>query len=182
MAVQTSTNTITKPSRQVPTWTQRHCYGYWIVIIGGIIAYFEEWCRQILQVDQIDQEEIPIRRRCLHIVRWFAHYPCTAYIAGYTTSSKLKELIGAEAHDWMVSCGITIIHPIWVKPILRFHHWHCIHFYLQPWIPGRWKTHTSQSIYNYIPSQIRTFKHSAMVNMSKKDEIGAFNLFQSASE
>ena len=32
---------------------------------------------------------------------WF-----TAYIAGYTTSSKLKELIGAEAHDWMVSLNL----------------------------------------------------------------------------
>lgn len=34
-------------------------------------------------------------------------YSFTAYVAGYIASSKLKELIGGEAHDWMVSCGIT---------------------------------------------------------------------------
>jgi len=34
-------------------------------------------------------------------------YSFTAYIAGYISSSKLKELVGADNHDWMVSCGIT---------------------------------------------------------------------------
>jgi len=34
-------------------------------------------------------------------------YSFTAYIAGYMASSKLKELVGCESHDWMVSCGIT---------------------------------------------------------------------------
>lgn len=34
-------------------------------------------------------------------------YSFTAYIAGYVASSKLKELVGTESHDWMVSCGIT---------------------------------------------------------------------------
>jgi len=34
-------------------------------------------------------------------------YSFTAYVAGYISSSKLKELVGGEAHDWMVSCGIT---------------------------------------------------------------------------
>eukprot|EP00488_Nonionellina_sp_1-RS-2012_P003294 TRINITY_DN68_c0_g1_i1.p1 TRINITY_DN68_c0_g1~~TRINITY_DN68_c0_g1_i1.p1 ORF type:complete len:257 (+),score=96.65 TRINITY_DN68_c0_g1_i1:70-771(+) len=34
-------------------------------------------------------------------------YSFTAYIAGYIASCKLKELVGTESHDWMVSCGIT---------------------------------------------------------------------------
>eukprot|EP00483_Globobulimina_turgida_P009887 UN09906 len=34
-------------------------------------------------------------------------YSFTAYIAGYVVSSKLKELLGDDEHDWMISCGVT---------------------------------------------------------------------------